>query len=203
MAGDATKFPTIIALDLATTVGWAVATAGAIESWPTRDIVQYGPTDGVTCGAKKFGGSGRGALFLDFVRWFDDMIDQHDPGMVVVEQPVHSRTMAAARIAMGLAGLVDLMCHHHGIAIDGWAPASVKKHFCGSGRAQKADIEAACRSRGWSFPDNNAADALAVLDMAAHMLRVPPQLIKKRTTRKQKGGAIKKASATRKDMIAA
>lgn len=104
---------------------------------------------------------------------------------------------------MGLAGLVDLMCHYHGIITDGWAPASIKKHFCGNGRAQKADVEAACRSRGWCFPDNNAADALAVLDMAAHMLMVPQQMITKPTAQKQKGGAMKKAAAPRKEMIAA
>lgn len=204
MTDQTTAFPAVIALDLATTVGWAVGTAAAVDAWPIRDIVQTGPTDGVTCGSRYFGGAGRGALFFTFARWFDDMVDQHGPGLVAVEQPVHARTMDAARISMGLAALVDLMCHHRSIQVIGWAPASVKKHFVGNGQAKKAAIEARCRARGWTFPDNNAADALAVLDMAAHMLRLPPEMRdKKRAARKPKVAAATKVPAPRRRRAAA
>ena len=69
----------------------------------------------------------------------------------------------------GLIGQVEMICYAREVALlPAASPATVKKHFAGSGSAQKPQIMAACDRRGWAPQDADAADALAVLDWGVH-----------------------------------
>ena len=160
----------ILALDLATTTGWAIATPLAVAAWPVGVMGAKGPIDGVTYGSITFGGKGRACLFLEFSRWLDRLIERGGIGLAAIEAPVHARTMPAMRIAGGLAAISEMICAFRSINSLEVPPTTVKKHFTGSGAATKPQMMAACDARGWLPPDNNAGDALAVLDWAVHSL---------------------------------
>ncbi len=62
-----------------------------------------------------------------------------------------------------------------GIPVESFAPSTCRKAFVGSGRAKKLDVIAECRRRGYEPPDDNAADALAVLaaGLSKYALDIP------------------------------
>lgn len=167
------EHPAILALDLATRVGWALVEPTAVAAWPVGLLGAAGPVDGVICGSFLIneGKGPRGRKGISFSRWLDDMLSSHQVGVVAMESPVLSRTMDAARIAYGLAFLVELVSAHRDCAVIEVAPATVKKHFAGNGRADKTQMIERCRQRGWSPADADAADALAVADWAVHAVR--------------------------------
>ncbi len=180
----------VLALDMATTTGWAIATPTAVAAWPIGLLGAKGPIDGVTYGSVKFGGNGRGLLFLDFSRWLDRLVVSAGVGFTAVEAPVQARTMAAMRIAGGLAAVTEMICAFRGVKSADVAPTTVKKHFSGTGTAKKQQIMAVCDARGWLPQDNNAGDALAVLDWAIHsfgnIANAPTKTRKTCSRRKQK-----------------
>lgn len=180
----------VLALDLATTTGWAIATPQAVAAWPVCLLGAKGPIDGVTYGSVNFSGGGRGLLFLGFSRWLDQLIEREGIGSAAIEAPVQARTMQAMRIAGGLAGLSEMVCAFRGVKSVDVAPTTVKKHFSGIGNAKKPLMMAICDARGWLPQDNNAGDALAVLDWAIHsfgnVTNTPTKTRKTCSRRKQK-----------------
>ena len=153
----------IVALDLATRTGWARWRAGDEVHHGTIALPETGPEVG------------------RFLAAFDDRLVSVlavAPDVVVFEAPwVGSDThQATARKLMGLAGHVEFVCYRAGIACCEVNNNTVRKHFCGKGnaprKAMKAMVIAACRDRGWSPANDDEADALAMLDYAAHVYRL-------------------------------
>lgn len=156
----------VIALDLATVTGWAV----------------WRPAGSVAYGSRRLGraGDADGAFFAGYHSWLADMITVEQPAAIVFEAPwvgpdTHQQT---ARRLMGLAVVTELVAHLREIPrVREVNVASVRKHFVGNGRGERAAMKRAviegCRQRGWDPKDDNAADALAVLDFALHCFRVP------------------------------
>lgn len=163
--------PAILTLDLSTTTGWALAEPPAVAAWPQSVPGIKGPIEGVSYGIMSFKSvyATAGSRFSAFSDWLCNMLTDQVPGLVVFEAPVIGRGLSASRLAAGMASIVELMCWRREIAHYEVSPQTVKKHFAGSGRAQKRDVIEACRQRGWDPQDDNAADALALLDYAVRV----------------------------------
>lgn len=162
----------LLALDIATNTGWAYARVPH-RLTTALEAAQAKPPQPQS-GTYRVRGVGIGPALDEYERWLTGLLNELRPAGVIFEAPVLSgrlTSLATARKLYGLAGLTEMVAHRAGIE---WVreaqPASVKKHFAGNGRAKKPDMEAACRQRGWTFADDNEADALAVWDYGCAIL---------------------------------
>lgn len=86
--------------------------------------------------------------------------------IIIDERSAH--TMVAL---MQLAGAVRAAGSRAGCIIRMVAVSTVRKHFCGNGRAKKPEVVARCALLGWRCDDDNAADACATWDYGMGVLR--------------------------------
>ena len=169
----------LLALDLATNVGFAIAEPRAVEAWPAGMLLQgaCGPVDGVRYGSHRIGSGGteHGKFFSLYADWLTDLLTVEAPDTVVFEAPlprIANAGIEAGRRALGLAATTDLIIYRRGIRAYELSVSTVRKTFCGNGRADKKEVMEACKRRGWNPPDLDTADALALLDAAVHKLRL-------------------------------
>ena len=148
---------TILALDLGTTTGWALASSdGSISSGSQSFKPQ------------RF--EGGGMRFLRFKRWLAD-IKQCNDGIdqVVFEEVRRHVGVDAAHAYGGFMGQLTAWCEHHQIPYQGIPVGTIKKHATGKGNASKDEMVAAVRTRGHNPADDNEADAIALLHLAIEM----------------------------------
>lgn len=146
----------ILSLDIATLTGWAVGPVGA-------EI----PISG--CQRITHPGADLAVTFHKFDHWLADLITVHDPSLIVFEAPVPRQNVhgfQTARKLLGLAAVCELVAYQREVECREAAVQTVRKHFCGNGRADKQDVIARCVARGWNVTDDNEADALALWDYA-------------------------------------
>ena len=148
---------TILALDLGTQTGWALA---------CRD-------GSITSGSQSFKPQrfeGGGMRFLRFKRWLTD-IKQCNDGIdqVVFEEVRRHVGVDAAHAYGGFMGQLTAWCEHHQIPYQGIPVGMIKKHATGIGNASKDEMVASVRARGHSPADDNEADAIALLYLAREM----------------------------------
>ena len=163
----------LLALDIATRTGWAygripVRGMTALEAVATKPPQ---PDSGVILVRSRLG---IGHFLSEFVDHLGELLDTRKPSAVVIEAPILPQTVnfETVRKLMAMAGLAEMLATQRGIRrLRFVQPSSVKKHFTGSGRAKKPDMEAACTSRGWVFVDDNEADALAIWDLGCDLYR--------------------------------
>jgi hypothetical protein len=152
----------ILALDLATQTGWA--------AWHKHVT---------SVGSAHFKGTVGEALNA-YQLW---LIERAGPlcegGLVIVfETPwVGPKThQDVARKLQGLAGVTEMVAHQLGVRCMEANNASVLLHFTGKGggkrKEKKARTITACNERGFHPRNDDEADAIALLDYAAHYLRV-------------------------------
>ncbi len=142
----------ILALDLGSTTGWAIAHDGTVVSG-TWDIA---PRRGESPGMRYIRLRGRlQALHVAYPNL----------ALVVYEQ-AHHRGGAATEYAVGCVTTVQAWCASLGIEFAGVHTATIKKHATGKGNASKQDMIAAAKARGFNPGCDNEADALALLDWA-------------------------------------
>jgi Holliday junction resolvasome RuvABC endonuclease subunit len=91
------------------------------------------------------------------------------PDVVAFEAPILGgiQTMNIVRLLIGLAAIVEQFCHERGIEIIEKDVSTVRKHFCGNGRAKKHDVMQRCTMLQWPYSDNNQADAHALWSLVA------------------------------------
>lgn len=162
----------VLALDLATVTGWAV---GPLPRRPltlleatVRKPPQ--PLSGIQRIARP--GTNVGKFLSNYADWLELMIEEHKPQGLIFEAPIlpaHGN-MVSTRKLVGLAGVTEMVAHDMGIrwVREGY-PSQIKLHICGFGGPGKDGVKAAIRARGWSFADDNEADALALHDYAGHL----------------------------------
>ena len=148
---------TILALDLGTQTGWALA---------CRD-------GSITSGSQSFKPQrfeGGGMRFLRFKRWLAD-IKQCNDGIdqVVFEEVRRHVGVDAAHAYGGFMGQLTAWCEHHQIPYQGIPVGTIKKHATGKGNASKDEMVASVRVRGHNPTDDNEADAIALLYLARDM----------------------------------
>lgn len=144
----------ILALDLGTKTGWAVA---------TRDGRRL-------CGTESFAPRASwtpGQRWLRFRAWLCEQLQRWDVHALAYERVVFGHSSSASSdVYGGFKALVEMTVEGRNIDLLTVAVPTVKKHWTGSGRADKATMLAEAKRRGFRPDSDNAADALAVLDWA-------------------------------------
>lgn len=148
---------TILALDLGTTTGWALAQTDAQ----------------ITSGSQSFKPQrfeGGGMRFLRFKRWLTDIKQcSTDISLIVFEEVRRHAGVDAAHAYGGFMGQLTAWCEHHQIPYEGVPVGTIKKHATGKGNASKEQMIQAMQARNHSVADDNEADALALLYWAIEM----------------------------------
>jgi Holliday junction resolvasome RuvABC endonuclease subunit len=155
----------LLALDLATRLGWAFRSAERRVTHGSHKLPETAEDVG---------------RFLNaYDLYLNDLITFHGPTIVAYEAPwvgpdTHQNT---ARKLLCLAGHTEFVCRRRQIECrEGNIPA-VRKHFIGKGNAKRDEAKRltmeVCRRRGWSPKNDDEADALALLDYGMHTLRLP------------------------------
>lgn len=120
-------------------------------------------------------GGDLGAALVGFERWMLDQLAVHQPEVVVFEAPLVLAgasgmkvltNQATIRMLFGLAAVAELVAHRAGLDVYEVNVQEVRKHFCGSGRADKSQVMRMCQMLGWPVPDHNGADAAAAWSFA-------------------------------------
>ena len=140
---------TLLALDLGTTTGFAMGTAGVMVSG--------------TQSFKNDRYSGGGMRFLRFRRWLDEVHAASAISEVVFEEVRAHKGTDAAHVYGGLMGVLTAWCEEIGVPYEGVPVANIKKSFTGKGNANKALMILCCRKLGHQPADDNEADAIALL----------------------------------------
>lgn len=145
---------TILALDLGTQTGWALA----------------GRDGRITSGSQSFRPQrfeGGGMRYLRFKRWLTEVKQCSDNlDQVVFEEVRRHAGVDAAHAYGGFMGQLTAWCEHHQIPYRGIPVGTIKKHATGKGNASKDEMLAAVRTRGHAPADDNEADAIALLLLA-------------------------------------
>jgi hypothetical protein len=149
----ATKPPdaSLLALDLGSTLGWAVLLA---DGTVTSGTATFRPG--------RFEGGGMG--WLRFRRWLDSMAASAGPlGSIVFEEVRRHAGTTAAHVYGGFLAHLTAWCEGAHVPYQGVPVGTIKRFATGKGNAGKDAVIAAMRARGFAPADDNEADALALL----------------------------------------
>ncbi|GAG77260.1 unnamed protein product [marine sediment metagenome] len=148
----------ILAFDLATKLGWAFA---VLELPVVSGVQNFSPNRW----------DGAGVRYLLFRAWLNDTF-LHDPlpDLVVYEEVPRHLGRAAAAVYHGFLAELQAWGEKNEIPYKGVPIATIKKFATGKGNANKEAMMEAARAKGWSFEDDNEADALWLLHVAIDML---------------------------------
>lgn len=162
----------VLTRDLGCHLGWAYASPQAIAAWPKVGAFANGPLDGVEYGMEFLGEPGprfASQRYARFYRFNQAQFEKYRPAHVVYERPFNKRQVGHLE-NVKLQGALDVFFEGHGVAAWAVEISSIKKHFAGHRYASKDDVVFVCKRRGWDPVDDNAADALAILDFGICML---------------------------------
>lgn len=142
---------TLLALDLGTKLGWAVA---------------FGPGD-ILHGTVEFR-VGRhesaGHRWIRFRKWLEEIADGHGPLEVVYYEEVRAhKGVDAAHMYGGFVANLQAWCVKRGVEYAGIPVGEIKRTWTGKGNAGKPAMIAEARKRGFTPETDNDADALALL----------------------------------------
>jgi hypothetical protein len=143
--------PTILALDLGTTTGWALR---ALDGLIASGTVSFRPS--------RFDGGGM--RYLRFTNWLTEIDRLSGPVAAIWFEEVrrHAGT-DASHIYGGLMATLTAWAELRGVPYEGVPVGTIKRHAAGKGNADKAAMVAAVRARGFCPADDNEADAIAIL----------------------------------------
>lgn len=157
---------TLMCLDLATFLGFAVGDAGGVQAHGSHKL----PSTGEDIGA-----------FLNAYRaWLDAAISRWQPEEIVFESPILPATtnLTTCRKLYGLTGVTEMMAQNRHVRCREANLMDIRRHFIGAARAPrdvpvkerrawiKDSTVAMCRKRGFRPADDNDADALALFSFA-------------------------------------
>jgi Holliday junction resolvasome RuvABC endonuclease subunit len=102
-----------------------------------------------------------------FEEWLCDQLDVHAPDLVAYEAPLvpHGEmktTAATVLLLIKLVGVAELVAARYGCRRKSVNVSTVKKQFCGHGRADKAAVVARCAQLRWPVCNDHEADAAGV-----------------------------------------
>ena len=95
----------------------------------------------------------------------EELLDEHEPAAVALEELYFGGNVSSAMAVGQARGVVMLAAGRRGIACSGYTPQQIKGAVCGSGRADKGQVQRMVQAV-LSLPEppkpDHAADALAV-----------------------------------------
>jgi crossover junction endodeoxyribonuclease RuvC len=95
----------------------------------------------------------------------EELLDEHEPAAVALEELYFGGNTSSAMAVGQARGVVMLAAGRRGIACSGYTPQQIKGAVCGSGRADKGQVQRMVQAV-LSLPEppkpDHAADALAV-----------------------------------------
>jgi len=163
----------ILALDIATMTGWAVASPEYIRSWSPGLVIPEGQRTkfGISCGVKSLAvhGSDRPAKLAAFEDWLSDLIKTHGIRMLAYEAPL-VRNQGTARLTFGLCAIAEACGSRVNASISEAHVSAVKMQATGKKKKKKSEMINAANCRGWDVIDDNIADALWLLDLACDVV---------------------------------
>lgn len=165
----------ILALDIATTTGWA---RGRVGSMPVSGSVRFGKAE-----------ASNNAVFAAAVKWIAALLEpQPRPDILVMEAMLppaakvgFTNVDVRDRLA-GLHGIVRGVAHLRGVYdIATYSVGDIRQHFIGERGLKrfvaKARIVERCRQLGWPCETDDAGDALAAWSYACSIID-PTQALK-------------------------
>jgi len=148
---------TILALDLASTTGWAVGEPGGD---PSHGSIRFASP-----------GASHEAVFAAALKWMSDICASRTPTLVVWEAPMPTSfsrgnsNVNTTSLLFGLPAVIGAVAYLRQIFDLRKADTKdVRNHFIGMNpkRAKaKPMVMRQCRAMGWQVEDDNEADALA------------------------------------------
>ena len=102
--------------------------------------------------------------YLRFGKWLDQTLDiTGGIDAVYFEEVRRHIGTDAAHVFGGLLATLTAWCEQHSLPYQGVPIGTWKRHACGKGNANKDEVIAAMRARGFEPVDDNEADAIAIL----------------------------------------
>lgn len=149
----------ILALDMASTLGWALSASGIVDSG-SQDFHRKPPT-------KLRPAQHVGESHAMFYRWLSGKLSDDKPTLIVYEGAGYFKSAAAAQLCIGFRGIMLMQSARLGIPVVSYAPKEVKKWWCGNGNADKPMMMAETRRRcpDLDLTDDNQSDAVALLHL--------------------------------------
>ena len=154
----------VLALDIATKTGFAHDSPE--DGRPLTGVFRAPAPEGDAEDGWEFG-----RTFAGYRRWLVGLIGMVKPATVAFEAPLQivqgnrskvRTNQNTIRILFGLAAITEMVIAEAGVRPYEANVMTVKRHFAGSGHADKAAMKARCRQLGWQIVDDNAADAAAL-----------------------------------------
>lgn len=140
-----------LALDLGSTTGFAFC--GHKHPGVSHGTISL-KVDG------KFHDSGYMKLFA----WLEAIRANSLDMEVVVEKPHAGKFFYAVQILFGLLAVVHAFCEKHKIALREVSPMTIKKHWCGTGKADKKEMVKRTQQIFPLVTDHNESDSIALLN---------------------------------------
>lgn len=163
----------VLSFDIATTTGWAYAPKPVVSLWPETPMHARRPAERkrafpVKHGSMKFEGS-NGRIMQEFMGWLDKKIRTYKPNLIAIEAPLQiKQAFVVQRRLLGMYGILHAVARNHGLKVEEYTVSEVKQMWCHHGSASKGMMIQEAIDRGFSKPkDDNAADAIAVLNVCA------------------------------------
>ena len=142
---------TVLAIDLGTTVGWALRMGDSTILSGTQ-----------TFRPGRF--EGGGMRYLRFTDWLVEIaMRAHGIRRLVFEEVRRHAGTDAAHVYGGFLGTLTAWCEEHELPYQGVPVGTIKRFATGKGNADKAAMIAAMRACGFAPADDNEADAIALL----------------------------------------
>lgn len=144
----------VLALDLATKTGWAYGKANAAK--PKSGSIKFGED-----------GWSRPHRYREFRGWVAGFCNLVKPDLIVFERAFVGKNVQVARFLYGLSEHLEELLYDCGIPVHEASVSEIRHHFCGRsprGDEGKELVKQTCRTLGWTFDDDNAADACALWD---------------------------------------
>lgn len=140
----------ILALDLGTTIGWAIGS-------DVKHIVSG------TMSFKNGRYEGGGMRYLRFQQWLNEMKQLQSFDQVAYEEVRRHMSTDAAHVYGGFLSTLTSECEKWEVPYSGIPVGTIKKFATGKGNASKEDMIAAAKAWGHNPIDDNEGDAIAIL----------------------------------------
>lgn len=145
----------VLALDLGTYCGWAIATKDGAVSYGTEHFIQRNQWH-------------PGVRWSNYRAWLAELVRDKQITAVYFEDVKRHAGTLAAHVYGDYLAMTEMVCQQHNIPMVGIGVGQAKKKWTGSGRADKAVMVKEAQRRGFKVAsgEDDTADALALLAYA-------------------------------------